>query len=82
MGGRGILIWIVGYEAEGHVAVRVHFDDVAADGRCGGVEGFSAVDAGAGGGALHYLEIVAVDVEGMAASVEIVDHYFNYVVIL
>lgn len=59
-GTRGILIWVVGDEAKGHVAAAVDFDDVATDGRCGGVDGCSAVDAGVGGGALDYLEIVAV----------------------
>ena len=80
--GLGVLIWVVGYEAEGHVTAPVDFDYVATYGRCGGVDGLSAVDAGVGCGALHYLEIVAVDMDRMAACVEIVDHYFDYVVVM
>ena len=78
----GILIWVVGYEAEGHVAAAVDFDDVAAYGRRGGVDGFPAVDAGVGGGTLDDLEVVAVDVERVAAAVEVVDDDFDDVVVL
>ena len=78
----GVLIWVVCYKAEGHITTTIDFDDVAAYRRCRGVDGFPTVDAGVGGGALYYLEIVAVYVERMAASIEIVDHYLNYVVVI
>ena len=81
-GNSEILIWVVRYEAEGHVTTPVDFDDVATYRRCRGVGGFPTVDTGVGGGALYYLEIVAVYVERMAAVIEIVDHYFNYVVVM
>ena len=76
------LIWVVRYKAKGHVTPRVDFNDVATYRRCWGVDGFSTVDAGVGGGALHYLEVVAVYMQGMAAAVEVVDHYFNDVEII
>ena len=59
----GILIWIVRNEAKGDVTTSVDFDDIAAYGGRRGVAGLSAVDAGVGGGALDYLEVVAMDVE-------------------
>lgn len=60
MGGEGILIWIICYEAKGYVSACINFDNVTTY-RCRwGINGCSTVDAGAGGGALYNLEIVAV----------------------
>lgn len=64
---RGILIWVVRYEAEGHVAKSVDFDDVATDGSRWRVDRCSSVDASAHWGALYYLEVMAVYMERMTA---------------
>lgn len=78
-GVEGILIWVIRYEAKRYITARVDFDDVAAYGRCRGVHRGSTVNASVGCGALYYLEVVAVDVERMAARVKVVDHHFNCV---
>ena len=79
---RGLLIWIICYEAKGYISARIDLDDVATDGGGWGVDRCSAVDTSAGCGPLYDLEIVAVYVEGMAACIEVVDYYFDCIVVV
>ncbi len=77
----GTLIWVVRNEAKGDITTSVDFDDIAAYGGRRRVDGRSTVDASVGCGALDYLEVVPMDVERMATSVKVVDHYFDCIVI-
>ena len=72
--------WVGGAEAEHEVAERVCHDGVTAhgDGRelcCGGVG--RVVESSVRGGAGDGLELVAVEMERVAAVVEIVDYDFD-----
>ncbi len=78
----GTLIWIVCNETKGYVTTSVDLDDIATYGSRRGVDGRSAVDASVSCGALYYLEVVAMDVERMATSVKVVDHYFDCIVVI
>jgi hypothetical protein len=63
------LIWIVNFEAKGEVATCCDHDGVAAHGRRGRVlcESVRIERSGAGGRAVDNLELVAVEMERMAA---------------
>ena len=77
--GGGRLIRIVGPEAQDNVAHWPDHDGVPSHGH--GREGLVAdVVAGVFFGADDGLEGVAVEMEGMSASVVVVEYYFNYLI--
>ena len=78
----GKLIWVVRNEAKGDVTACVDFDRVATDRRRWRGTRWPTVSTGVGWGAIHDLEVVAVEMDRMATSVKIVDYDFDRVVIV